>query len=221
MGGTAEAWVEAADEAFHAVEHAFGGFVAGDVVIGDLAHSMFVRGLQHYGDAVLVSGGEFADDGGFVESGVVDANTAFDGLVVGDLVGDEGVGALELVNLRGDGGLMVFEDLAALLGCGVAQLAQLGVALQLADGHVGGAHAMQEVKPGGICLRVAPMAVAGTADGLDEPHTLVVAEGVGGHAAVLCHGANGIARSLHDFNVHLGARSKSRMVSAHGTVQTV
>lgn len=122
-----------------------------------------------------------------------DSYALLDLAVVCDLVGEQGMGLLQLNDLRGDAGPVILKNLSPLERGSIAQLTQRGIALHFADGHVGGPHAMEEMNPAFVGVGVSAVAVAGAAYGLDEPDALVVAKRVRGHAATLCHALNGIA----------------------------
>jgi hypothetical protein len=51
--------------------------------------------------------------------------------------------------------------------------------------------------------------VARASDRLDQADALIVAQSVRGHSAPLCHASDGVASVSHNFNLQLGARSKS------------
>ena len=55
------------------------------------------------------------------------------------------------------------------------------------------------------------MTVARASDRLNQTNALIVAQSVRGHAAPLCHASDGVASVSHNSNVHLRARSKSRL----------
>jgi hypothetical protein len=131
------------------------------------------------------------------------ANALLNLLVVGDLVGQQCVCALQFDDLRGNGSLVIFENLAPLERGGVTVLTQLGVALHFADWHAGGSHAVQKVQPGFISLGVTPVTVARAPNRPDESHALVVAERVRGHSAALSHVPNGESPVLHTITVQL------------------
>src|SRR5579863_8304827 len=137
-------------------------------------------------------------------------DSLLDDSVVRDLVGQQRVRLLQFDDLRRDFGLVIFKNLAPFERCGVPLLAQTSITLHLTNGHASRPHAVEEIEPDFVGIRVAAVTVARAPDRLDQSHALIIAKRMRRHSTTLSHVSNGVSRVLHIITVQLVARSKSR-----------
>src|ERR1039457_6647313 len=99
---------------------------------------------------------------------------------------------LQSDDLFGNPGLMILKDLAPLQRSRIAKLTQLRVALHLANRHIRGSHAVEEVQPSFVCIGIAAVTIACPSHRLNQSHSLVITQRVRGHTASISHAPYGV-----------------------------